>query len=418
MTPSSPARYPALHGPDFAARPEEAYRQLRAAGPVGWAEVAPDVFALVVTEHRAAVELLNNTEVFVKDARRWAALARGEVPEDSPVRGLMEYRPSLLYADDTPDDPRHSRLRTAMDDCLARISMHQLEESTRRGSLTLLAQFAGDGRADLMRDFADTVPLLVFADLLGCPKEVSGRLVTACQGVVNAGEDAGQAAQDLASCLVEIITLRQHQPDEDVTSWMLEHPAGLSVEEIVHQLVVIVGAGTIPTAAWIAHAMRLLLRDDDYAGNLTGGTLTVRRAMDKALWTRSPMANFSVHYAREGTWLRGSPIPPDVPIMISHHAANTDPSLSTELEYDNRSHLAFSAGPHRCPAPNQASVIAQTAIETALDRLWDMQLTVDDEEMTNRHGPFHSCPATMPVAFRPKVAANIAAAATALGGDV
>jgi cytochrome P450 len=396
----------------FAARPAEVYDQLREAGPAGWAEIAPGVHALVVTRHRAAVDLLNDTSSYSKDPHHWKALADGDVPDDSPVMALMGWRPSVLYA----DDEVHARLRWAMDDCIARISPHRLHEITRRAALTLIARVAHRGHADMMSDFADTLPLLVFAELLGCPPEMAARMVRACQILISARPDAGQGAADFAALLFELIQLRHTQPGPDLTSWMLGHDANLTDEEALHQLYCAVGAGVIPTAAWIGWALHLLLRDDAYAGDLASGTLTIRRALEKALWTRSPMANFSAHYARQDTHLHGVPVPAGSAILISHAAANTDPALPADLGFDSRAHLAWSAGQHRCPAVTQATVIAQTSIETALDQLWDMQLAAPDEEITLRHGPFHQAAFAIPVHFRPKPAAPVQAAATLEGG--
>ncbi|WP_344867141.1 cytochrome P450, partial [Planomonospora alba] len=352
--------------------------------------------ALVVTSHRAAVTLLNDSATYSKDSRNWAALSSGQVPPDSPVLAIMGYRPNLLYA----DGHEHERLRRAIEDCAARIDLHALRETVQRHSLGLIARFAPAGHAELMTEFADTIPLLVFTDILGCPASMVGRMVTGCQVLMSGGPDAMQGAADFARCLAELIETKQSTPGRDFTSWMLAHPNRLTSEEILHQLFCFVGAGVIPTAAWIASGLRLLLEDDAYAGDLTGGAVTVRRAMEKVLWTRSPMANFSVHYARRATMLHGAPIPPGVPILISHAATGTDPDLPPGLGYDNRSHLAWSAGPHRCPADGHAAVIAQTAIETLLDRLWDLRLTATD--VPNRPGPFHQCPAALHVAFRPQ----------------
>ncbi|MGW2148127.1 cytochrome P450 [Nonomuraea bangladeshensis] len=386
-----------LYGEEFAARPEDAYDKLRAEGPVAWAEIAPQVRALVVVSRRAARDLLNEAETYSKDSRMWGDLARGLVPRDSPVLALMAFRPSLLYA----DGERHARLRHAMDDCLARINLHRLHDRTRGHAGRLIAEFARDGHADLMSQYADLLPLLVFADLLGCPAQMVERMVTGCQGMIGAGPQAEHAAADLAAVLAEIIQLKSERPDDDCTSWMLAHPARLGHEEILHQLVVLIGAGTIPTAAWIASTLRLLLTDDSYAGDLSGGAVTVRRAMEQVLWTRSPMANFSVHYARHDTSLHGVPIPAGVPILISHAATGTDPA-APRPGYGNRSHLAWSAGPHRCPAESHAAIIAQTGVEALLGHLWDLDLI--DPYTPNRHGPFHQCPASLGIRFRPHTA--------------
>ncbi|WP_188196660.1 cytochrome P450 [Nonomuraea sp. SYSU D8015] len=386
-----------LHGDAFAANPEAAYDALRAAGPVAWAEIADGVHALIVTSHRTAITLLNDAATYSKDSRHWTALQQGLVPANSPVLALMAFRPSLLYA----DDDRHVRLRRAMDDCLARIDLHNLHEITQRHARELIAAFAHVGHADLMTQYADTLPLRVFTDLLGCPAQLVDPMLAACQGMIDAGPQAEQASHDLARCLNDIIELKTSHPGRDCTSWMLSHPAELTHEEIMHQLVVLIGAGTIPTAAWIASSLRLLLTDDDYSSNLTGGAVTVRRAMEQVLWVRSPMANFSAHYARHDTTLDGIDIPAGVPILISHAATGTDPTLP-DLGYDNRAHLAWSAGPHRCPADSQAAVITQAGIETLLDQLWNLDLTNPD--VPNRHGPFHQCPSALDIRFRPQPA--------------
>lgn len=398
---------PRLYGDDFAAQPEAAYETLRTAGPIAWAELAPHVRALVVTSHRAAIDLLNDTDTYSKDARRWHALTSGHIPPNSPVLAMMAWRPSLLYA----DGAEHARLRTTIDACMTRISPHRLTETTRNATLHLLAKVEPAGRADLLSDVADTVPLLVFADLLGCPPDLTGRLVDSLHGLIEADERAAQASADLAAMLTDLIDLKGRHPGENLTSWLLQHPANLSVDEIVNQLILVIGAGTVPTSAWIVHAMRLLLDGDAYAGSLTHGTLTVNRAMEKALWTASPMANFSIHYARHETVLHGVRIPPGVPILISHAAANHDPALPDGLDYSNRSHLSWSVGPHRCPATSQATVIVRTAIETLWDRLWDMEADLPADQIPNRHGPFHQCPASLPVAFAPKTSQH-----TATGG--
>ncbi|MFE5842051.1 cytochrome P450 [Streptomyces niveus] len=401
---------PCLFDDAFAACPQDAYAALRAAGPVSWAQIAPDTFALVVTGHRAAVELLTNTADYSKDSRRWAALNSGQVPPDSPVLGLMAFRPNVLFA----DGKRHRRLRQVMEDCLARIDMHQLRERTQTHAAGLITGFAPDGRAELMADFADMLPLLTFADLLGCSPELAGKMVTACQGIVGAQADAAQAAADFAAILGRLVVEKRGIPGKDLTSWMITHPARLSDEEAVHQLFCFVGAGVIPTAAWIASSTRLLLADDEYAGALSGGTVTIRRAMEKVLWTQSPLANFAVYYAVRPTTLLGTiAIPPDTPLMISHAATNTDPEL-TGLGYDNRSHLAWSTGQHRCPAESQAGVMTQAALETVLARLWDLQLA--DTTTVNRPGPFFNCPRTLDVHFRAQPADEPAVSAASSGG--
>lgn len=85
--------------------------------------------------------------------------------------------------------------------------------------------------------------------------------------------------------------------------------------------------------------------------------------------------------------------------MLSLAAANTDPALTNDQRAGNRAHLAWSAGPHNCPAQSPARLIAAVAVEKLLDRLPDVELAVPVDELEWRPGPFHRALASLPVRF-------------------
>ncbi|WP_367947002.1 hypothetical protein [Nocardia donostiensis] len=87
--------------------------------------------------------------------------------------------------------------------------------------------------------------------------------------------------------------------------------------------------------------------------------------------------------------------------MISFAACNTDPAIAAGDRTGNRSHLAFSAGPHTCPAPRLAYQIAQDTIDQFLDALPDVRLAIPYEQLQWRPGPFHRALAALPVVFDP-----------------
>lgn len=393
---------PALHGPRFAADPDAAYAALRDRGPAHWVELAPGVEAVLVTDYDAALEVLRSP-YFSRDARRWTAMAQGRVPCDNQVVPVLGWRPSLLFA----DGEQHLRLRTCVEDALARVNAHRLRSYVQRSATQLIEGFRPEGRADLVTRYADRLPAQVFTQLLGCPGEIASRMAAACGRVIDAEPATAQrAGEEVEQCLGELVAAKRQTPGADVTSWLLHHAAGLSDEETVHQLVVLIMTGTVPQAAWISTAVMLLLTDERFGHDLTGGSLTITDALNEVLWTRSPMSNFCFHYAvvdhvlqdRRG---REFAIPPGVPVLVSQAAANTDPALAGAhaTHAANHAHLAFSAGPHRCPAQDTAGVIADVAIETLLDRLPDMELAVPADRLTWRPGPFHRSLTALPVRF-------------------
>lgn len=185
---------------------------------------------------------------------------------------------------------------------------------------------------------------------------------------------------------------------------MIRHRAELSDEEMVQQIILVIGAGTEPLTNLIGNALKLLIADDRYAGTVAGGVRTISEALHAVLWDDPPMANYSPLYALRPMQYRGVQLEPGIPILVSFAAANTDPVFRTpapEQRAGNHAHLAFSAGAHACPAKSLAVHIAQTAIERVLDRLPELTLDCRPEELTRRPGTFHSGWTSLPVTFPP-----------------
>ncbi|MFD2690627.1 cytochrome P450 [Streptomyces phyllanthi] len=385
-----------MYGPGFAADPAAVYRRLRRAGPTAPVELAPGVRARLVTSYDAALHVLRSPETFAKDPRRWRDLADGTVPVDSPVVPMMMYRPNALFT----DGEEHRRLRGAITDSLARVEPATLRGYVEHSADTLIDRFAPRGEADLLGEYAQVLPLLVFNHLFGCPADYGVRLVEGMSGIFD-GVDAERANELLTTTLLDLIELKRARPGHDVTSWLMAHPARLEDDEMVHTLVVLMGAGTEPQQNLIAGSLRLLLSDDRFAGTLSGGSLPVEDSLDEVLWTEPPLANYAVHYPKHDVTYKGALLRAGEPLVVSFAAANTDPALASDQRAGNRAHLAWSAGPHNCPAQSEARLIAAVAVEKLLDRLPDVELAVPVEELQWRPGPFHRALTALPVTFPP-----------------
>ncbi|MCX5212100.1 cytochrome P450 [Kitasatospora sp. NBC_00240] len=392
-----------MYDKEFATDPNAVYAHLRQYGAAAPVELYPGVRATLVTSYAAALDVLRTPETFSKDPRRWKDLNRGVIAPDSPALPMMAYRPNALFTDGAD----HARLRGAINDSLEQVDPVALRGYVERSADVLIDRFAALGEADLVRDYARTLPLLVFNELFGSPAEFGDRLVAGMSGIFD-GVDAERANQELTACLLELVALKRSRPGPDITSWLMSHPSRLTDEEMLHQLVLLMGAGTEPQLNLITNALRLLLSDDRFAGSLAGGSLPVDDALDEVLWTDPPMANYAVHFPVRDAELGGVRLPAGDPVVISFSAANNDPTLAAEHRTGNRAHLAWSAGPHTCPAQSPARLIATVAVEKLLDRLPDLELTVPADELPWRPGPFHRALAALPVRFPPAPVATAA----------
>jgi cytochrome P450 len=131
-------------------------------------------------------------------------------------------------------------------------------------------------------------------------------------------------------------------------------------------------------------------------------------------------------YALRDTELGGRAIQQGDALILGLAAANSDPKVHPDgaaIEVGNRAHLAWSTGPHTCPARMPARLITRTAVDTALNLLPGIRLAVAAEQITPQPSPWTRCPATLPVNFAPggvtpaPAALPAPAAPAALAGD-
>ncbi|GKQ35260.1 cytochrome P450 [Streptomyces sp. A012304] len=382
-----------LHGPEFAADPQAYYTYLRHYGPTAPVELAPGVEATLVTDYATALQLLQDSASFRKDARRWRDFNDGKVPPDSPVAPLLAYRPNCMFS----DGAEHLRLRQAVTDSMARVDSRRLSQSTERISDYLISQFSARGSTDLLGDYAKQLPLFVFNELFGCPADIGDRVLFGISGMFD-GINAEKATEVLFRAVGELIALKRNRPGDDVTSWLMQHQAKLTDEEMTHQLALLLGAGAEPLRNLIGNTLHRLLTHDRYANE--GGL--IEEAMDDTLWENPPMSNYAPHYPVADMEFAGQKLDAGDLMLVSFAAANTGPALSAARQAgSNRAHLAWSAGPHACPSKEPARHIAVTAIENLLNQLPDIELAVPEDSLAWRPGPFNRALATLPARFTP-----------------
>ncbi|MFC8828068.1 cytochrome P450 [Streptomyces sp. NPDC057137] len=375
------------------------YEQLRADhGPVAPVTVAPDITAWLVLGHRELLRLTREEQDFSHDPRRWRQLREGRVPADSPILPMVGWRPALLYA----DGQQHRRMRAAVSDALARINGHELRRGVRATAERLIAEFADGKRADLVSDYARKLPLMVITGLLGLDEPTGQKLVKAIAGLAVSNADSADASKRMGAILLALIEEKRHRPGNDVTSALLHHPARLTDEEVLHNLVVMFVAGNQTTVNWIATTLRILLCDPAFRSSLSGGHLSVDDALDLVLWRFPPTQNFPARYATRDLRFGDQDIRAGDMLILGLAAANADPDILPEdgvPVVGNRSHLAFGAGPHTCPAQDPARLITRTAVDTIRHRLPDLELAVAETELAWIKSPWSKGLAALPVRF-------------------
>ncbi|MGW3562964.1 cytochrome P450 [Streptomyces sp. NPDC000941] len=386
-----------LYTPEFFQDPYAVYKRLREThGPLAPVELDPGVTAVLCVGYETALEILRRPEMFSKDPRNWTARNEGRVPEATHSAQLLRPRAQAGWV----DGEAHRRLRSAIDDSMSRIDLGALRGYVERIADSLIDQFAAAGEADLIPEYCQLVSMLAIAELFGCPRDIADRLFGAAAQLLD-GSDPMAAAKKIDETLLALIELKRREPGPDVTSWLIAHPARLTDEELIEQLLLMMGMGSEPVPSLISNAMRVLLIDENFAGDLAGGGMLIEDALDEVLWTAPPLANLGVHWPLRDVTISGTRLRAGEPVVISFAGGNQDALDSSQHKQGNRAHLAFSAGQHTCSGRNQGRLIATAAIEKLLDRLPDIELAVPAEKLEWRTGLFQRGLTALPVRFAP-----------------
>jgi cytochrome P450 len=404
FTRSAPVR---LWEDGFASDPHRYYAALRAQGPIGWAELAPGVPAYLVTDRRAALDVLRDPETFSHDPRAWEET----VPADSPVLGMMRWRPNALFA----DGAAHVRYRTTLIDVFDLVEPHDLRARVHRAVRLLVGRIGPGGEADLVGDFSRPLMALILNDLFGLPDSDGDRLNEGLGKMMEGGAQAARGEAEYAQYVLELIAAKAERRGDDLPSRLLDHPAGLTREEVTWQVFLTLGAGYEPTANLLSNTLSRILGNPAYYSTLTSGARPVMDAVVEVLHHETPLANYGIYYARRpvafhGVWLRDA-----VPVVVSYGALGLphgpagrggDPLAEREVtggrHPSDASHLSWGAGPHACPVRQHTLLLVTEAIERLTQWLPDLDPVLPRERLTWRPGPFHRSLTALPVRFSPR----------------
>lgn len=393
-----------LGGPDSQTDQRALYNDMRRDhGSVVPVELPGGVPAWLVIGYREMHQVTNSPELFPRDVSLWNQW--GSIPADWPLLPMVgQPMPSIYFT----AGAEHRRHVAMVEPALESVDPFELRRHCEDLADRLIDGFCGRGQADLVADFAEPLPVLVLASLLGLPDEAGPQLARAMKIMADGGADAQTGYGQFMGYMQQLLALRKAVPGDDLVSRMLAHPDHFTDEEYVLDLMAVVAAGQLPTCDWIGNSVRLMLTDDRFAAALGGGRRSVGHAMNEVLWEDSPNQILAGRWAARDTRLGDKVIRAGDMLLLGLAAANNDPHVrqsvtDNAVHSGNSAHFAFSHGEYRCPfaAQHIAEIIARTGIEVLLDRLPDIDLGVPAQDLVWRPSPFLHGMVSLPVVFSP-----------------
>jgi cytochrome P450 len=358
----------------FLADPWAGYRQLSEAGPVLWHE---KLHLWIVTGHAEALSVLRD-DSFVAGGPRAHVERLG-------ARSGRDFSRLLHVLDALPffrDPPAHALLRRATVAIFSGRPVPAYVPEIRALVDRLLAPARRDGGIDAVRGFADLLPPLFVASLLGLPEADLPEL-RRC-GVVLKGlnrllslreyDALEQAAQAGRNYFAELIRMRRRAPGEDGISRMLaaEHQGTRLTDEEAASLCIgfyLVGVET--TCTFIGSAIRTLADFPAQQNELRAQPGLLKAGIEELLRYETPVQNV-VRVAGAARAVGGQAIEAGSRVVVLLAAANRDARVwtapeSLDFRRNGEAHLTFADGPHHCVGAALARVESQVALEAWLE---------------------------------------------------
>jgi cytochrome P450 len=361
--------------PEVLVNPYVHYRALREYDPVHW---DPYMHAWVVTSYQEVVTVLMNYSADRTPSP--AYLERLGLSFMKPFSEIMLQQMMFM------DGAMHSRLRSI---CAAAFTPRRVEglrtiiESIATG---LIDKVIANGSMDMIAEFANPLPAIVTARLLGVPVEDHEQLHA---WVLDLAEVLGnfqhhpdrvaeilQSLEDLKSYIASRMEEQRRCPNDGlIYSLMTAEVDGhrLADEEVIANTIITLIGGHETTTNLIASGFRTLLCDPEAFQKLRNHPEIIASAVEELLRFESPVQH-TARIAPAEMQLGGRTIKKGSRVVAVLAAANRDPTRFPDpdrldlLRPDNR-HLAFGWAAHFCFGAPLARMEGQIAFNTLLRRL-------------------------------------------------
>jgi cytochrome P450 len=366
--------------------PYPTYARLHEEGPLHYLDVGSKWPVWSIISHAECSSIAKDPRLSAKRAQQMLLslpLSRqAEFSELARMLGLW-----LIFM----DPPEHTRLRKLLNKGFSSAAVEGLRPQVETIVEQMLKPLQHGSEVDLMRDFANPMPVRIILEMLGIPQELRdtfvdwSRAIAVFRGNPNRTVEETRAAQDALVELTEFfrktVAERRRNKGSDLISLLIdieEEGEVLTEEELYAQCIALLFAGHETTRNLIGNGMYTLLQHPQETAELRERPEIIRSAVEELLRYESPV-QFTARVLKEDIDVCGQQIRKGWTVLCMLGAANRDPKQFKEpddlnLKRLNNQHLAFSAGLHFCIGAQLARLEGQIALLNLVQRFPKMKL--------------------------------------------
>ncbi len=358
--------------PDFLVQPHPVYDRLRLSDPVSWSERHGE---WVLTRHADVKSLLRNVTLLPFDLGTTVGELLGRDPRFPAVQAVAE---AMVV---TRTDRGHATVRRFLSRVMNARPLAEFVPSIQVVAGELFATGMKQGVLDLVKGFADVLPVRVIAAMLGLPAEDVPFLTECGEGSAftllnrsSSPEHFRRINSRIALGLDYLhgqIRERRARPRDDGLSRMIrlapEDLPATDRELAVHAFFLFM-ASMDTTTAFLGGGLHALLENEPELDRLRRGEVTPAMATEELLRFVSPL-QMTPRVATVPVEVGGHTIGVGQRAMLILAAANRDPAVypaphRLDLGRNGVPHLSFGDGAHSCLGAALARLEGQVAFDT------------------------------------------------------
>ncbi|WP_027881156.1 cytochrome P450 [Meiothermus rufus] len=384
-----------INDPGFIYDPYPTLAELRENLPVFFDPVWNKIFFLRYAE---IAQLLRDkrlgrsiTHILSRDELGW--------PPPNPLTRDFDHFQENHILDNEP--PKHTRLKGLMMKAFTPARVESLRGKIQAIVNSLLDQAEDRGGMDLLKDYAEPLPVTVIAELLGVPEEDrpllrpwSAKIVKLYElGYTDAqAREANQAVVEFSAYIRALADERRKNPRDDLISALVEveeQGDRLTPDELVANCILLLNAGheaTVngTTAGFLALERNPGEKERALEAAAKNHTEFFKLAVEELLRYDTPLPMFE-RWVLEDFEFGGIPLKRGQEVALMYASGNRDPRQFAhpdrlDLTRRENPHLTFGLGIHYCLGAPLARLELQVSFQTLLKRLPSIHLATDQVE--------------------------------------
>lgn len=356
-----------IYGPEFLADPYKFFPAMHEKFPPIFYDVGPFGNAWVMTKHEDALFALRHAEYFsTEDATPFP-----RDPED-----YFNFIPIEI------DPPDHRKYRNIVDPLVSPKGVLELEDSIRTLANELIDDIIDNGGCEFDQAFGRPLPVLVFLDLMGLPRNMCDNFVEWAIALLHSNDRAimGETMVKISDYLKGAIAEKEANPDKGLISRIVQAEFDgrpISEKEKFGFVIFLFIAGLDTVFATLNNIWLWLARNPERRQEIIDNPDNINAQVEELLRVFS--VTFSGRTVAQDIEMRGIQMKKGDKVTSILPACNYDPDVfpnPTEIDFNRPKKiiLAFTVGVHSCMGAHLARLEIKIALQEWLKRIPDFEL--------------------------------------------